>query len=54
MKQCSVCKQEKEASTSYFWASKMEDSGLHHECRPCAVAARKEKDHWHLKKKEKK
>lgn len=44
MKQCSVCKQEKEASTSYFWASRFEDDGLHHECRPCAAAARRDVD----------
>jgi hypothetical protein len=44
MKQCSICKQEKEASTSYFWASKMTEDGLHHECRPCAAEARRSWD----------
>jgi hypothetical protein len=44
MKQCSVCRQEKEASTSYFWESKMTEDGLHHQCRPCATEARRDSD----------
>lgn len=44
MKQCSVCKQTKEASTRYFWADMFEDDGLHRECRPCTAAARRDSD----------